>query len=107
MLELTIPHNAQESMLKAKTFKSQKENYQKVLSDFDARMMSAELFTIEIGSLGHWLPSSRKALLQSFPSLKKTVASSILDKAGVKVVGASQTVFRARSELTWHSRSLL
>ena len=103
MIELTVPHNAQESMLKAKTFKSQKENYQKVLSDFDARRVSAELYTIEIGSLGHWLPCSRKSLLQSFPTLKKSTASSILDRAGMRVVGASQTNFKSRNDPTWHS----
>ena len=99
----TVLSNAQESMLKAKTFKSQKENYQKVLSDFDARRVSAELYTIEIGSLGHWLPCSRKSLLQSFPTLKKSTASSILDRAGMRVVGASQTIFKSRNDPTWHS----
>ena len=103
LIELTVPHSSQESMRKAKVLKSSNENYQKVLSDFD---VSAELYTIEIGSLDHWLPSSRTALLKAFPSLKKS-ATSILDPAGKKVVGASQIIFYARTELSWlSSRSL-
>ena len=68
LIELTVPHNSQESMHKTKVLNSSKENYQKVLSDFD---VSADLYTIEIGSLGHWLPSSRTPLLKAFPALKK------------------------------------
>lgn len=49
LLKLTIPHNSQESMYKAKVMKSKKENHQKVSSDFDAMDLSAELHTLAIG----------------------------------------------------------
>ena len=55
LLELTIPHNSLESISNARTRKSTKENYQQPLSDLDSRDWSANLHTIEIGSLGHWV----------------------------------------------------
>ena len=99
LIELTVPHNSQESMRKAKVLKSSKEKYQKVLSDFDVKGLSAELYTIEIGSLGQWLPSSRKALLKAFPGItQKSLQPPFLAQPG-KVVSASQIIFYARTEL--------
>ena len=77
LLELTIPHNSQESMYKAKEIKNKKENHQKVLSDFDAKNLPAtiptELYTIEMDllAIGYPVPEIL-ALLKLFLSLKKS-----------------------------------
>ena len=56
------------------------------------------LYTIEIGSLGHWLPNSQKALMKAAPSITKQIARKTMDEAARKVIGASQVIFKARLE---------
>ena len=66
------------------------------------------IHTIEIGSLGHWLPTSQRALLKAAPLLAKQLARKTMDEAARKVVGASQVIFKARLEKVWTpSRTLL
>ena len=86
LIELTIPHNSLDSMTRAKERKSEKELYQQALSDLESKGFLGELYTIEIGTLGHWLPTSRSSLLKASPSLTKKEASSILDLAAKKVI---------------------
>ena len=71
LIELTIPHNSLKSLSNARDCKSQKEIYLQALSDLEAKGYASHLHTIEIGSLGHWLPTSQSALLKALPSLKK------------------------------------
>ena len=51
LIELTIPHNLLESISRARQRKSEKEVYQLVLSDLEAKGLTSNLYTIEIGSL--------------------------------------------------------
>ena len=56
--ELTIPFNSPEGLANAKHRKEDKENYQVVLNGLESRGYSANFTTVEIGTLGHWLPHS-------------------------------------------------
>ena len=49
---------------------SQKELYQQTISGLEVKGV-ANLYTIEIGSLGHWLHTSQKALLKGAPLVTK------------------------------------
>ena len=73
LLELTVPFKSPESMSKTKQHKESKELYQLALSDLEANGFDPLLLTLEIGALGHWLPSSRRALMQAFSSLSKSL----------------------------------
>ena len=103
LIELTIPHNSLESISRARQRNSEKEAYQLVLSDLEAKGLTSNLYTIEIGSLGHWLPSSRTALLKFATGLTKKDATKLMDTAACKVIKASQVIFRARTYSTWSS----
>ena len=94
IIELTIPHNSPESMLKARIRKSEKESYHQVLGDQEAKGLTSDLFT-ETGSLGHWLHTSRTALLFASQALTKKKANKLMDAAACRVISASQTIFRA------------
>ena len=108
LIELTIPHNSMESLYNAKERKSHKEIYVQALSDLETKGLPSRLLTIEIGSLGHWLPDSRRDLMKAAPSLSKQAARKIMDEAASKVIGASQVIFKARLDKSWNSsRSLL
>ena len=104
LLELTVPFNSPESMSKAKQHKESKELYQIALSDLEANGLDPLLLTLEIGALGHWLPSSRRALQQAFPSLSKSSATRLLDPAATKVISASRQLFKARLGISWGPR---
>lgn len=65
-----------------------------MLSDLETDGYAASLYTIEIGTLSHWLNSS-------LPSLTKQQATKLLDTAAAKVVSASQIIFRERTDLSW------
>ena len=103
LIELTIPHNSKEGLTNARTRKTEKQAYQQAVSDLEMKGLDSDLFTIEIGTLGHWLPTSQTTLTQAIPSLHRQTARSILDAAAQKVIGASQLIFRARSEVSWVS----
>ena len=108
LIELTIPHNSMESLYNARDRKSHKEIYLQALSDFEAKGLATQLYTVEIGSLGHWLPNSQRALMKAAPLLTKQTARKTMDEAACKVIGASQVIFKARLEKAWTpSRALL
>ena len=69
LVEITIPYNSPECLTNAKHNKETKTNHQLALSDLDFRGYSARLITIEIGALGHWLPSTRASLHQLLPDM--------------------------------------
>lgn len=50
-----------------------------VLSDLEVKDIVSNLYTIEIGLLGHWLHASQEALLQAAPLLTKLLARKIMD----------------------------
>ena len=101
LTELTIPHNSLESLSNARDRKSQKEIYLQALSDLEAKGYASHLHTIEISSLGHWLPTSQSALLKAVPSLKKQAVGKTMDEAACKVIGPSQVIFKAQLEMVW------
>ena len=111
LIELTIPHNSFESLSNARERKSRKETYLQALSDLEVKGLISNLYTIEIGSLGHWLPISLRALLKSVPSITlksvpsitKQAARKTMDEAARKVIGASQVIFKACLEKIWTS----
>ena len=78
---------------RAKKRKPEKELYQQALSNLESKGFEGDFYTIEIGTLGHWLPTSQTSLLKVSPSLTKKEASSILDQAAKKVICASQIIF--------------
>ena len=69
LIELTIPFKSPESLSKAKLRKGTKELYQQLLSDLESAGKQATLITIEIGSLGHSLPSCHKSLVRTLPNI--------------------------------------
>ena len=108
LIELPVSHNSPESLSNARHRKSQKETYLQVLSDLEVKGIASQLHTIEIGSLGQWLPSSLKTLLVAAPSFTKTAAKKSMDEAAHRVTGASQVIFNARLGKIWvPSRPLL
>ena len=69
LIELTSPYNSMESLSNARKRKSEKELYQQVISDLEVKGIASNLYTIEIGSLGHWLHTSQMALLKGAPQI--------------------------------------
>ena len=67
LIELTIPYNSPENLHNARVRKSSKENYQQLSSDIEETNRKASLVTIEIGSIGHSLPTCHKSLWKTLP----------------------------------------
>ena len=68
-----------------------------MLGDLEFRGYVANLITIEIGALGHWLPRTHSALLEVSPSLSKAKLTTLLDQAASTVNTASHQIFKART----------
>ena len=72
LIALTIPHNS----IHGEPFPSQKSQIGLPVSLGDLKVanlgfcLQPRLYTIEIGSLGHWLYTSQKALLKAVPLYK-------------------------------------
>ena len=102
LIELTIPFNTPKSIANAHRWKEGKDNYNMLLDDLEARGFTSTFLAIEIGSLGHSLPSIQKALLVHFPSLTKPGARKLLDEAGKLAFSVSHMIFLARREVCWN-----
>lgn len=102
-IELTIPFNSPESLANARHRKESKPNYQLALSDLEFRGYRANLTTIEIGTLGHWLPSTRSALHRLLPDIPKSTITALLDRAAKTTISGSQAIFNARQHEAWDS----
>ena len=72
LIELTIPLNSPGSLNRAQSRKQTKQLYQQLMSDLDSMGKKATLVTIEIGSLGHYLPSCCKSLMTALLSIFET-----------------------------------
>ena len=108
LIELTIPNNSMESISQARSRKSEKETNWQALGDLEVKGFVSNLYTIEMGSLRHWLYTSQRALLKAVPLLTKQMMRKIVDEAVRKVIGASQVIFMARTDKIWiPSRALL
>ena len=101
LVELTIPANSLDHLRSAKTRKSHKPLYQTLLSDLDSLGKKASLITIEIGSLGHSLPSCYKEFLKSFPVFDKSSVRQLFDNAAKTAISASHVIFLARNSDHW------
>ena len=65
-------------------------------------------FSIEIGTLGHWLQPFLRSLLSPSMSFTKRVAREVMDEAARKEISASEIIFQARADPSWPpSRTLL
>ena len=72
------------------------------MSDLDTRNFLSKLVTVEIGALGHWLPTVSKELRRVLPSLSKSEISILLDLAGKSIVSFPKIIFMARNNPLWN-----
>ena len=70
MIELTIPSVSRAAMIKAKERKNNKLNYNSLIGDLEHRGLSVNYRTLEIGSLGHYLPDAVFCISRSFQLTK-------------------------------------
>ena len=102
LIELTIPFNSPESLKHAQSRKQNKQLYQQLLSDLDSAGKQATLVTIEIGSLGHSLPSCHKSLVRSLPNIfEKSMVRTLFDNAAKTAISASYVIYLARKNNHW------
>ena len=80
MIELTIPSDSRAAMIKAKERKNNKPNYNSLIGDLEDRRLAVNYRTLEIGSLGHYLPDAVFCIIRSF-QLTKSEAKQVLHKA--------------------------
>jgi hypothetical protein len=67
------------NLSKARERKQQKLNYIELISDLSARGFYADLETVEIGSLGHFLQCSVNYIFHIIPQLpKRTIANKFI-----------------------------
>ena len=101
IIEPTIPHNSMESLSNARKRKSEKVFFWQALSNLEVKGIVSNLYTIEIGSLRHWLHASQKFLLRAVPLISKQMVRKIMDEAASTVIGASQVIFKTRTDKAW------
>ena len=102
LIELTIPFNSPESLKHAQSRKQNKQLYQQLLSDLDSAGKQATLVTIEIGSLGHSLPSCHKSLVRSLPNIfEKSMVRTLFDNAAKTAISASYVIYLAKKNNHW------
>ena len=97
MLELTIPSNSKEAIIKAKERKTNKSNYNLLVGDLEERGLSV---TIEIGSLGHYPSDAALCISHSF-QLTKSETKQILQKASKTAIACSYHIFNSRNSASW------
>ena len=101
LLELTCPFNSTEHLQAARERKSNKVEYQLLLSELDRLGYISQYLTIEIGCLGHYLSDSIRAL-QATTGQSTRTCRSILDNAAQKAISCSQQIFLARNCIDWN-----
>ena len=101
LLELTVPWNSATNMTKARDFKLCKPNYQLLISDLQALGYSAQLHTMEIGSLGHCSHHAFSALKAAAPLSKVRDRRHLLTNIAKTAINCSHTIFNARSCPSW------
>ena len=94
LIELTVPHNSLESLSRARKRKSGREVYLQALGDLEAKGLISHLHTIEIGSLGHWLPTSQRTLLEAVQSLTKKWQGRLWTRQLVKLLEPPKSSLR-------------
>ena len=101
IIEPTIPHNSMESLSNARKRKSEKVFFWQALSNLEVKGIVSNLYTIEIGSLRHWLHASQKFLLRAVLLISKQMVRKIMDEAASTVIGASQVIFKTWTDKAW------
>ena len=89
-------------MTKARDFKLCKPNYQLLISDLQALGYSAQLHTIEIGSLGHYLHHTFSALKAAAPLSKVCDRLHLLTNIAKTAINCSHTIFTQCSSVHVH-----
>ena len=102
LLELTCPFNSAEHLQAARDRKSNKMEYQQLISELDCLGYVGQYFTTEIGCLGHYLPDSIRAL-KAVIQQSTAVCRVILDKAAQQAINASQRIFMAYDCDEWNT----
>ena len=100
ILELTIPSKSKEAINKAKERKSNKPNYNSLIGDLEERGLSVTYRTLEIGSLGHYLPDAIHSVSHSF-QITKSETKSVLLKASKVAISCSYHIFNSRNSISW------
>ena len=91
----------------ARVSKSSKENYQQLLSDIEETNRKTSLVTIEIGSLGHSLPTCHNSLRQTLPNIMRSDTCNFFDNAARIAISTSYTILLAGENLHWPTNRLL
>ena len=100
MLELTIPSNSHDAIRKAKERKINKPNYSFLIGDLKERGLSVTYRTLEIGSLGHYLPDAIQCISYSF-QLTKAESKQVLQRASTLAIACSYHIFNSRNSSSW------
>ena len=102
LLELTIPCNNVTNLTNARERKQKKENYLSLVSDLSSLGYSADLETIEIGSLGHFLQCSVNSIHHLLPSLsKRTLSNRFISYLSFPAIACSYAIFNCRHNSEW------
>ena len=101
LLELTVPIHTKDGLQAARERKQTKPNYIALINDLEAMGFSANLDTLEVGSLGHFDKEAIATLHAILPNLTRSRISRLLLELSKIAVGCSSLIFHARSA-TWN-----
>ena len=107
LFELTVCGNSEQAMAAAHQRKSTKQEYIHLISDATRTGWKANYTTLEIGVLGHYLPSTPTELSAACPNIHHTYWLKILQSTAKIAISCSYSIFLARDELKWSPRPLL
>ena len=108
MLELTICINTQSGFENSRVRKQSKSNYIALANDLEACGYSADLVTLEVGSLGHFTKDAINSLRSTAPAISKVGANCILLEIAKIAIICSFQLFQARQCVSWNcSKSLI
>ena len=82
-------------------------NYVALINDLEAMGFSANLDTLEVGSLGHFEKEAIATLHAILPNLTRSRISRLLLELSKIAVGCSSHIFHARRSATWNLNTLL
>ena len=104
VVELTVPMNSLPNILAAKERKQQKQSYNSLFSDILAagKLSSITYSTLEIGSLGHYLPADAHHSMELlFPEQHSKWHRNFLDHLSKIAINCSYHIFNCRRLPTW------
>ena len=107
LLELTIPTNTSEGLRNARARKQSKQEYISLVNDLLDREYSADLDTIEIGSLRHFEKSCITILHGLISTLSRAHIAKLLLNLCRIAITCSRHIFLNRNCSTWSNPPLL